>query len=65
MTSVYPQDWAKLLDRVLANTDGPLADKMYNYYWKSSQMKPQCNSYCKRKLFCGFKQARPGNLISC
>jgi hypothetical protein len=68
MKSVFPQDWADLLDRILADLNGPLFEKLYQFYWKSSgaEARPKCDdTQCRKEFVCKFKQARPDDLIDC
>lgn len=65
MTSLFPQDWSDLIDRMLADINGPLVDKLLKFHTKSSDVKTECDSDCRRAFVCKFKQARPGSLISC
>ncbi|KAK6619760.1 hypothetical protein RUM43_012525 [Polyplax serrata] len=53
MTSLAPQDWHDLYQRLLADDD--LFDTYYRFYWKDSPRRPICDTECKRKLFCDIR----------
>lgn len=65
MTNLFPSDWNNLVNKMLADLNGPLVDKLYKYYTKSSDVADACDETCKRNLLCGFKQARSINYIKC
>ena len=65
LENLYPQDWNDFIDNVLENIDGIYADKLFRFYSKSSDKFPECDSNCKKKLFCSFKQSRSDNFIPC
>lgn len=65
LSSLSPQNWADLVERMLANVSDPLVDKIYNFYSKSSDSFPDCNSNCRRTLLCSFKQSRSDNFMHC
>ncbi|CAF0958166.1 unnamed protein product [Brachionus calyciflorus] len=65
LENLMPESWNDLLDKVLDDIDSEQANKLFRYYSKSSDRFPDCDAYCKRKLFCSFKQARSDNFIPC
>jgi sphingomyelin phosphodiesterase len=65
LKSLFPQDWSNLIDRMLNDINGPLVDKLYNFYSKSADVQSPCDSNCRRSFVCGYKQARSRPLIPC
>ena len=65
MSNLFPSDWNNLVDKMLADLNGPLVDKLYKYYTKSSDEASVCDQICRQDLLCGFKQARSLNYIKC
>lgn len=65
MTSLFPEDWNELINRMLADIDGPLVDKLIAYWTKSAVLDEECDSKCRRDFVCKFKQARSATQIPC
>jgi len=65
MTNLFPEDWNNLLNKILNDLDGQLANDIYKYYTKSSDLADKCDTDCKKNLICDFKQARSIDYIKC
>ena len=61
MTSLFPQDWADLIEYMLTNLESPLVDALYSYYYKKSDAAPSCDFNCRKAFVCHFKQAQTGS----
>ncbi|XP_067010810.2 sphingomyelin phosphodiesterase [Anabrus simplex] len=56
MTSLLPQDWDNLLNRM--PTDSDLFDLYYKHYWKNSPVRPTCDAECKKRMVCDLRSGR-------
>ena len=65
MTTLYPADWNDLINSAFDDLNGNLTDKLYTYFYKSSDAIKKCDQTCRKDFLCSFKQARPNGLIEC
>lgn len=65
LENLFPQDWANLIDSIIKDLNGPLFDKVYKYYSKSSDAQQNCDDKCRIKFICDFKEARSDGNIPC
>lgn len=65
MTSVFPQDWNKLIEDASKDLNGPKTKYLLKHFSNSYDHPKICDQKCKKKFLCDFKQARPNNLIPC
>ena len=56
MKNLFPTDWNDLLERLVADIDGPLMGLVQKHYRKSHEV--DCNHSCRRQLLCTLKSAR-------
>ncbi len=55
MENLYAQDWADLIERMLADLNGPLVDKLLKYNIKMADVPINCDLNCRRDFVCGYK----------
>ena len=65
MTTFHPADWNNLINAAFADINGDLTDKLYTFFYKSSDDIKNCDQTCRKDFLCNFKQARPNGLIQC
>lgn len=65
MDTMYARDWNELVNRLIKNPSDPMADKIYQHFYKSWDGRSVCDSQCKANFLCHFKQARPEYIIPC
>ncbi|KAK0079856.1 hypothetical protein PV325_000728, partial [Microctonus aethiopoides] len=56
MTSLLPQDWDSLIDKM--SNDPTIFNLYYKYYYKNSPVRPQCDNQCRKRLLCDLRSGK-------
>jgi sphingomyelin phosphodiesterase len=65
MSTLFPADWANLIERLQNDITGALMGVVYEHHTKSYATGNTCDYRCRRGLLCDFLTARADDAHAC